>query len=201
MARRVPWAADAHAALRTDRLLGKHVRRIGEVGIVLPRDPFVALVRSVVGQQLSGRAASAIYERLVVTLGSEGVAPLSLLRTQEVALRSAGLSAAKVRTLRALAHATQNGLDFRRLRRYSEGRIVETLTQIPGIGRWTAEMFLIFALGRPDVMSAADLGLRKGLAAVYRLEELPKLKDCEPLFEPWRPYRSAACWYLWRVMR
>ena len=201
MARRVPWAADAHAALRTDRLLGKHVRRIGEVGIVLARDPFVALVRSVVGQQLSGRAASAIYERLVVTLGSEGVAPLSLLRTQEVALRSAGLSAAKVRTLRALAHATQNGLDFRRLRRYSEGRIVETLTQIPGIGRWTAEMFLIFALGRPDVMSAADLGLRKGLAAVYRLEELPKLKDCEPLFEPWRPYRSAACWYLWRVMR
>lgn len=199
MARRVPWAAEAHTALRKDRLLGKHVRRIGEVSITLPRDPFVALVRSVVGQQLSGRAANAIYERLVAALGSGGVAPDSVLSASDEALRSAGLSAAKARTLRCLASAAQDGLDFRRLRRRDDERIVEALTEIPGIGRWTAEMFLIFALGRQDVMSGGDLGLRKGLAAVYGLEELPKPRECEPLFEPWRPYRSAACWYLWRV--
>lgn len=199
MGRRVRWATDAHAALRRDRLLGAYVRRVGEVGIVLPRNPFVALVRSIVSQQLSGRAANAIYERLVATLGAGDVSAESLLRTKEQELRSVGLSAAKVRALRALAHAAESELDFRHLRRYEDERIIETLTQVPGIGRWTAEMFLIFALGRQDVMSSGDLGLRKGLAVVYGLEELPKPQECGSLFERWRPYRSAACWYLWRV--
>lgn len=200
MGRRVSWAAEAHAVLRKDRLLGKHVRRIGEVNITLPQDPFVALVRSVIGQQLSGRAAGAIYERLTLSLGAEGVTARSLALIPEPDLRAAGLSAVKSRTLRLLAGAVEEGsLDFDRLRRWSDARIVEELTRFPGIGRWTAEMFLIFALGRPDVMSCSDLGLRKGLSKVHRLDGLPQPKECEPLFAPWQPYRSAACWYLWRV--
>lgn len=200
MGKRVSWAAEAHAALRKDRLLGRHVRRIGEVSIPCFQYPFVALVRSVIGQQLSGRAANAIYERLTTTLGAGGVTSRSLARVHESDLRAAGLSAGKSRTLRLLAAAVEEGcLHFGRIRRWSDERIVEELTRFPGIGRWTAEMFLIFALGRPDVMSCSDLGLRKGLAKVYRLEGLPKPKECEPLFARWRPYRSAACWYLWRV--
>jgi DNA-3-methyladenine glycosylase II len=200
MGRRVPWSAEAYAALCKDRVLGRYVRGIGEVKITVPRDPFVALVRSVVSQQLSGRAASAIYERLTIALGAEGATSRTLARAREHDLRAAGLSAGKSRTLRLLAAAVEEKcLHFGRMRRWSDERIVEELTRFPGIGKWTAEMFLIFALGRQDVMSGSDLGLRKGLAKVYRLEGLPKPKECELLFSRWRPYRSAACWYLWRL--
>lgn len=135
-------------------MLGKHVCGVGQVDIVLPDDPFVALVRSVVGQQLSGRPARAIYERLVMTVGMAGITPGSLLRMEEDELRSVGLSAAQVRTLRSLATAAKDGLDFRDMRRRDDEHVIEALTRLPGIGRWTAEMVLIFALGRPDVMSA-----------------------------------------------
>lgn len=195
--RLVPWSQSAFVALSRDSILGKVVREHGPPKLRVYTDPFAALVATIVGQQLSGKAASSIFARLQSHVGE--IEPTRLTATKPSDLRSCGLSSAKCETIRGVAQACCNGLDFRRLRRMDDEELRSALLAMKGIGPWTVEMFMMFALGRPDVMSAGDLGLRKGLRNVYQLSDLPRPDECCEMFERWRPWRTAASWYLWRA--
>lgn len=192
------WVADAHAQLCEDKRLGKVAQLHGPPTIHVERDLFETLVHSVAGQQLSGRAAQAIITKLTARIGK--TTPENLKKETPESLRAVGLSGAKSGTILELAHAFGNGLDEKALRKMDDAEVVETLTKFKGIGPWTAEMFLMFALGRPDVMSPGDLGLRKGLQIVCKRKEMPTIKEAGPMFDGWRPYRTAASWYLWRAI-
>jgi DNA-3-methyladenine glycosylase II len=193
-----PWVEDAHAHLCDDKRLGKIAQVHGPPSIHIERDLFETLVHSVAGQQLSGKAAQSIINKLTGTIGK--ATPENLKTQTPESLRTVGLSGAKSGTILELAHAFDNGLDCKALRKMDDAEVVETLTKFKGIGPWTAEMFLMFALGRQDVMSPGDLGLRKGVQIVYKRKELPTIKEAGPLFECWKPYRTAASWYLWRAI-
>lgn len=161
---------------------------------------FAALVRSVVHQQLAGAAAAAIHRRVVAALGGT-VEPATVLATPAEALRTAGLSTAKVRTLRALAeHVTAGELTLspRRVARLSDEEVVAALSSVPGVGRWTAQMFLLFQLRRLDVWPAGDLGVRRGYGLAWG-RAVPTARELEPLGDPFRPYRSVVAWYCWRA--
>jgi DNA-3-methyladenine glycosylase II len=154
-----------------------------------------------VGQQLSTKAAGAIWERLLEVIGGGTPSPSALLAAEPEALRGAGLSWSKVAYLRDLAERVQDGeLDPERLGELTDDEVVEELTRIKGVGRWTAEMFLIFNLGRPDVLAAGDLGIRRAVQREYGMEELPDFAEMERIAEPWRPHRTLACLYLWRSL-
>ncbi|HEX3262583.1 MAG TPA: DNA-3-methyladenine glycosylase [Solirubrobacterales bacterium] len=164
-------------------------------------DPYQALARAIVGQQLSTKAARSIWERLVEILGGTFPEPSGLLAVDAESIRAAGLSRSKVNFLRDLAERVEDGrLDLKRLMELPDEDVVATLTGIKGVGPWTAEMFLIFHLGRPDVMSAGDLGIRRAVQIEYGLDELPGPTDLERIAEPWRPHRTLACLYLWRSL-
>jgi DNA-3-methyladenine glycosylase II len=164
-------------------------------------DPYEALARAIVGQQLSTKAARSIWERLVDILGGGLPTPAQLLATDPETVRSAGLSRSKVNFLRDLAERIEDGrLDLGRLADLPDEDIVATLTEIKGVGPWTAEMFLMFHLGRPDVISVGDLGIRRAVQIEYGLDDLPGPNDLERIAEPWRPHRTLACLYLWRSL-
>ena len=161
---------------------------------------FAALVRSVLYQQLAGRAAAAIHARFVAAVGGR-VTPESVLAAGPDALRGAGLSGAKATTILGLARAAADGdLDFRRLARWEDDRVVAELVRLRGIGPWTAQMFCMFTLGRLDVWPTTDYGVRKGYASAYGLGELPSPRSLDAAGEPFRPWRSVAAWYLWRAV-
>ncbi|MDQ2986111.1 MAG: DNA-3-methyladenine glycosylase [Armatimonadota bacterium] len=197
MRKPAPWVAEAHAHLCGDKRLGKIAQLHGPAAIHVERDLFETLVHSIAGQQLSGKAAQAIIRKLNESIGS--VTPYNLKKQTPESLRAVGLSGAKAGTILELSQAFGNGLDEKSLRKMDDEEVIETLTKFKGIGPWTAEMFLMFALGRQDVMSPGDLGLRKGLQIVYKRKEMPSIKEAGPLFDCWRPYRTAASWYLWRA--
>jgi DNA-3-methyladenine glycosylase II len=160
---------------------------------------FAALVRSITFQQLAGRAAAAIHGRFVDALGGE-CTPEAVLALPEPAFRAAGLSAAKAASIRDLAGRVADGtVPLGGVEALSDHEIIERLSQVRGIGRWTAEMFLIFQLRRPDVWPVDDLGVRKGYALAHRLAEVPGPRDLLALGEPYRPHRSVAAWYCWRA--
>jgi DNA-3-methyladenine glycosylase II len=166
-----------------------------------PADAYGALLRSIVGQQLSTKAARSIYGRLVDQFGGHAPTPAELLAADPELIRSAGLSRPKVAYLRSLAeHVLSGELELDRLRDLSDERISEELTAVKGLGQWTADMFLIFHLGRPDVLPVGDLGIRRAVERLYGLERLPSAPELEALGERWRPYRSAASLYLWRSL-
>jgi DNA-3-methyladenine glycosylase II len=163
-------------------------------------DPFEALARAIVGQQLSTKAARSIWERVVETLGGAAT-PEAFTSADPDTLRAAGLSNSKVAYLRDLAeHVASGELDLARLAELSDEDVIADLIEIKGIGRWTAEMFLIFHLARPDVISTGDLGIRRAAQLAYGLEELPGPTDLERIAEPWRPHRTLGCLYLWRSL-
>jgi len=163
-------------------------------------DPFLALARAIVGQQLSTKAARSIWERVVETLGEEP-SPASILAAAPEDLRGAGLSNSKVEYLTELAQSVESGgLDLARIGDRADEDVIAELIEVKGIGRWTAEMFLIFHLGRPDVVSAGDLGIRRAIQLAYGLEDLPGPTDLERIADPWRPHRTLACLYLWRSL-
>jgi len=204
---------DAQGLSEADRYLRSvdHVMRriIDERGPIDPEtdrrgsrpDPYQALARAIVGQQLSTKAARSIWERLVEILGGTFPEPSGLLAVDAEAIRAAGLSRSKVNFLRDLAERVEDGrLDLKRLMELPDEDVVATLTEIKGVGPWTAEMFLIFHLGRPDVMSAGDLGIRRAVQIEYGLDELPGPTDLERIAGPWRPHRTLACLYLWRSL-
>lgn len=189
----------ARAALAGDDAFGPWVESIGPLRMRRVTDPpFPYLVRAIVYQQLAGKAAATIHGRFVEACGGE-VTPARVGRTSDEALRAAGLSRGKLAAVRDLA-AKARQLRLHELPQLQDEAVVERLTTVRGIGPWTAQMFLIFALRRPDVWPTGDLGVRAGYARIMGLEETPREKDMEPLGEPYRPWRSAAAWYCWRAL-
>ena len=165
------------------------------------RDPYEALARAMVGQQLSTKAAASIWARLVEILGGTFPQPAGLLAADPETVRSAGLSRSKVGFLRDLAERIEDGrLDVKGLSDLADEDVIAELTEIKGVGPWTAEMFLIFHLGRPDVLSTGDLGIRRAAQIAYGLDDLPGPTDLERSAEPWRPHRTLGCLYLWRSL-
>jgi 3-methyladenine DNA glycosylase/8-oxoguanine DNA glycosylase len=163
--------------------------------------PFRALFRSIVYQQLSTKAATTILGRVVALFPGEFPTPEQVLAAPEEALRGAGLSANKLRSVRDLAEKTLAGVvpDRAALARMEDEDIVTHCTRVRGVGRWTVEMMLMFHLGRPDLLPVDDLGVRKGALRVYGLRKLPTAERLEKLAAPWRPWRSVGSWYMWRA--
>jgi 3-methyladenine DNA glycosylase/8-oxoguanine DNA glycosylase len=162
--------------------------------------PFAALVEAILYQQITGKAAATIHGRLREAVGRKHPRPPDIVGLSDAQLRSAGLSRQKIGYLRDLADQAADGLPLARLRRLADDDVVGALTGVKGIGRWTAEMFLMFRLGRPDVLPVDDYGIRKAMQRAYRKRALPKPDWMRRTAEPWRPYRSIASWYLWRSL-
>jgi DNA-3-methyladenine glycosylase II len=178
-------------------------RLIGAVGPFNPRPPaddyFSALARSIAFQQLAGRAAAAIFGRFVASLDGR-LTPEGVAAAGPDVYRAAGFSGAKETSLRSLAgHVLDGSLPLDGLEAYSDDEIVERLVAVRGIGPWTAQMFLIFQLGRPDVWPVDDFAVRKGYGTAHHLAEAPKPKQLEALGDIYRPYRTVAAWYCWRA--
>ena len=163
-----------------------------------PGDAYGALLRSIVGQQLSTKAASTIYGRMLELFGGHPPTPKQLLAADPDAIRAAGLSRPKINYLRDLAGHVQSGeLELERLADLPDEEVIEQLTAVKGIGEWSAHMFLMFHLSRPDVLPVGDQGIRNAIRAQYRLRKIPDAKRMEKIAKPWRPYRTLACLYLW----
>jgi DNA-3-methyladenine glycosylase II len=178
--------------------LAKRLRRRGEER---PDDAYGALLRAIVGQQLSTKAARTIYLRVVDIFDGTTPSPEQLLEASEADLRGAGLSGRKVEYIRDLAaHVLSGELELDRLDELGDEEAIEELVAVRGLGRWTAEMFLIFHLERPDVLSGGDLGIRKAVQIEYRLKEMPVPERVLEIGEPWRPHRSLASLYLWESL-
>jgi DNA-3-methyladenine glycosylase II len=198
----------AVAALRAaDSVLREVIDSVGVDGLGDPRagrpdDHYGALVRSIVGQQLSTRAARAIFARLTERYGGRTPTPQEVLDDDQDAMRvAAGLSHAKVRYLRSLAeHVLDGSLQLDKLDALPDEEITAELTAVKGIGRWSADVFLMFHLQRPDVLPVGDLGIRKAVMRFYELPALPGPAAIEQIAEPWRPHRSLACRFLWRAL-
>lgn len=186
-----------------DSTLGRLIKRVGPFSLPIRRmhNPFEALARNIIFQQLHGNAAAAIHQRVVALFGKKKLSPQDILDASEERLRSAGLSGAKLIALKDLAAKTLDGTvpTLARLRRMDDEEIIEHLIQVRGIGRWTVEMLLIFRLGRPDVWPVGDYAVRKGFSLIYGSDEMPKPKELIQYGERWRPFRSVVSWYLWRA--
>lgn len=185
----------------SDRVLRKAIDRVGPFTLRLQRDRFGTLVRAIISQQISTAAAKTIRERLVALIAPEKISPASLAELDVEQMRTVGVSNQKARYLSDLAGKCLDGsLRLNHLGRLGDEQVIEQLTQVKGIGRWTAEMFLIFSLGRPDVLPCDDLGIRSAIRNLYRLDDLPDKPTCHEIAAPWRPYASVACWYCWRSL-
>jgi DNA-3-methyladenine glycosylase II len=186
---------------RRDAVLKRLIRLVGPCTLRHDPDGFSVLVRAIISQQISSKAALAIGGRLKQLLSPAEISPLTLLQASDAGLRGAGLSAGKVRSLRDLATKVHSGeVPLAEFPKLTDEEVIARLVPVRGIGRWTAEMFLIFSLGRLDVLPVADYGLRAGIRRAYALEELPDKAQLLELAEPWRPYRSVATWYFWRSL-
>jgi 3-methyladenine DNA glycosylase/8-oxoguanine DNA glycosylase len=200
----VDWDTAAGELAARDPALGNLIERIG--GHQFPpggrESPFEALCRSITSQQLSGKAAATIFGRFRALYPGDGFpVPEAVLDTPHADMRAAGLSEAKARAIRDLAgHATRGTIpSIDELRRMPAEEVIERLTVVRGVGRWTVEMLLLFRLGHPDVLPVHDLVIRKGIARLMRRRELPDPEQAIRRGERWRPYRSVASWYLWRA--
>lgn len=196
-------AADAHLA-RSDAVMADLVARLGPIippEVTVPPDMFGSLIMAIVRQQLAAGAATAIYDRLLHYFGDRVPAPEALLSAGPQLRTTVGLSHAKDRTMRALAQRISSGeLDLDRLPSLSDEEVARALTSVTGIGAWTAGVFLMFRLKRPDILLAGDLGIRRAAQLAYRLDELPRPKALEAIAAPWRPYRTRGCHYLWAFL-
>jgi 3-methyladenine DNA glycosylase/8-oxoguanine DNA glycosylase len=203
MATRRILAEAADELARRDRALRKIVRDVGPPDLRRGRprrEHFAELARAILYQQLAGSAARAITARFDALFEDNQPTPDAVLAMRVNTLRKAGLSGAKAASIRDLADKTLAGdVDLHRIARRSDDEVVRELTQVRGIGRWTAEMFLMFQLGRLDVWPVDDYGVRKGYARIYSLPDLLAAQEMEPRGEKYRPYRSVAAWYCWRA--
>ena len=185
--------------LGQDPVLGPWVQQVGRASLRRVTDGhFPYLVRSIVYQQLAGKAAATIHGRFVDAVGGR-VSPRSIGKASDEALRGAGLSRGKLAAIRDLSDKSRR-LRLNELEYLPDDEVLERLISVRGIGPWTAQMFLMFALRRPDVWPIGDLGVRAGYAKLHGLAETPTEKEMLPLGEPYRPWRSAAAWYMWRVL-
>lgn len=186
--------------LRKDRKLAKIIDRVGEFNLSLTKNPYQSLVEAIITQQLSGKAADSISTRFRAIYG-RFPKPADVMETSDAKLRKAGLSYMKVSYIKDLSKKVESKeIRLACMKNLTDEEIIVQLTQVKGIGRWTAEMFLIFSLGRLDVLPVGDLGLKKGIQRLYSLEELPEKEQMERIAEKWKPYRSVATWYLWRSL-
>ena len=192
-----------HTALRhlrrRDAVLRDVIRQVGRFEMKLERNRFRALLRSIIAQQISGSAARSIWRRLVQSVqpGPPTAEKIAALSTAE--LRAAGVSPQKAGYAQDLAARTCDGrLRLARLNRLSDEDVIAELVQVKGIGEWTAHMFLMFSLGRPDVLAHGDLGVRTAIRELYGLSDLPDRETTRTIAEPWRPFATVACWYCWR---
>jgi len=194
---------EALAHLRaTDAALGALIERVGAYDAPRRSDPYAALVRAILFQQLAGAAATAIQRRFFALYSSEDrpPAPPQMLETSDEQFRSAGVSRQKAGYLRDLAaHVADGRLDLQALPSLSDAEVIENVTAVKGLGEWSAHMFLMFHLGRPDVLPTGDLGVRHGMRITYGLPELPTPKEALAIGAPWAPYRSVGSWYMWRA--
>ncbi|HVF56786.1 MAG TPA: DNA-3-methyladenine glycosylase [Pyrinomonadaceae bacterium] len=201
------FSYDPAEALRhlssADTTLGRLIEHLGPFNMEIRhiQNPFEALARNIIYQQLHGNAAAAIHKRVLALFGKNKLRPQDILGASDESLRGAGLSGAKLVALKDLAAKTLDGTvpTLARMRRMDDEEIVGHLTQVRGIGRWTAEMLLIFRLGRPDVLPVGDFAVRKGFSLLYGTDEMPKPKELIHYGERWRPFRSVASWYMWRA--
>jgi DNA-3-methyladenine glycosylase II len=201
-----PASAHLRAA---DPLLAQLIDRLGALPAPVraaarptPGEHYAGLVRTIVGQQLSTRAAQTIWLRLLAQFDDRPPLPEEILAADPEALRAAaGLSRAKTTYLRSLAeHVLDGSLELERLEQLDDEAVIAELVAVKGIGEWSAHMFLMFQLERPDVLAPGDLGIRRGIQISYGLEALPTPAEVITIAEPWRPYRTAACRYLWRAI-
>ena len=184
---------------RRDPVIGSLMRKHGACGLADAQhtDPFHALLRAIVSQQLSTKAAATIAARFDGLYGGPPT-PAQVMATSDDQLRAVGFSGQKISYVRDLCHRITDGvLPLAALDVMSDEEVIETLTQVKGIGRWTAEMFLMFRLHRPDVLPVGDLGIVKAVQKAYGLRKVPTPERLTRIGEAWRPYRSIACWYLW----
>jgi len=186
----------------SDKIISSLIEKHGPCTINPSLDkPFHYIANSIVSQQLSAHAARSIKSRLLNLFGDSYFTPDRFLKTPPEKLRSTGLSQAKSKYIIGIATALEEGsLKFPDIMNCADEDVISRLTVFSGVGRWTAEMFLIFGLGRPDVLSVNDAGLRRGFKIAYQLQDLPSDSAMLALSEPWRPYRSVASWYLWRTL-
>jgi DNA-3-methyladenine glycosylase II len=186
---------------KADPVLGGIIARVGPYAIQYHEPTFHTLVRSIVYQQLTGKVAKTIFGRLTGAARTDPLTPESILRLRPARMRSLGLSGQKLDYIRGLARMTRDGVvNFEACRTFDDDAVIGHLTQVKGVGVWTAHMFLIFALRRPDVLPTGDLGVRVAIKKAYGLEDLPKPAEMERIARPWRPYCSVASWYLWRSL-
>jgi len=194
---------EALAHLRgADAKLAAVIDRVGEYDAPRRSDPYAALVRAILFQQLAGAAANAIQKRFFALYGSEGQppSPPQLLETTDEQFRGAGISRQKTGYLRDLAaHVADGRLALSELPSLSDEEVIQHVTAVKGLGEWSAHMFLMFHLGRPDVLPVGDLGVRHGMRITYGLAELPTPKEALVIGEPWAPFRSVGSWYMWRA--
>jgi DNA-3-methyladenine glycosylase II len=199
------YARARRLLMRRDPVLGTVIKQIGPCGLAdrQRKDHLTALVGSIVSQQLSTKAASTIFGRLLALFpDGELLSPAGIDRQQEAALRGVGLSGQKVGYLRDLCARIDDGrLNLDELDTLPDEDVVVRLTSVKGFGRWTAQMFLMFRLHRPDVLPVGDLGIVNATQRLYRLRKKPDEKRLTKIGEAWRPYRSVACWYLWQSLK
>ncbi len=193
------------ALSRADRRLGRLIERVGPFTLKMRAgvSPFQALVRAIIYQQLSGKAAGTIYSRVLALFpGGRFPRPEQVLKTPDDAMRAAGMSRAKVAAVKDLALKTLEGVvpPRRKLNPMDDDEIISQLIQVRGVGEWTVQMMLIFQLGRPDVLPVNDLGVRKGFMLTYDMEDMPSPFEVREYGQRWRPYCSVASWYLWRAV-
>ncbi len=193
------WSRGMRHLRKNDPVLANIINGLGPYEFRLDDDHYEALVGSIIFQQLAGAAARAILNRFKQIYNGKIPRPRQYLDTEEKYLRASGLSPQKIRYIRDLSERVENGtLDLKQLSHLPSEEVVKELDEVKGIGRWTAEMFLIFVLGRTDVLPVDDLGLRKAAQKTYRLRNLPSRERFEQLSKNWHPYCSIATLYLWR---
>ena len=188
--------------LKKDPKLARIIKVVGKYQITTTSNHYESLVEAIITQQLAGSAAKAISKRFRSLYGKKFPKPADVLETSDSKLRKTGLSGMKVKYIKDLSKNIESKkLKLRSLYKLSDDEIIEQLTQVKGIGRWTAEMFLIFSLGRMDVLPVGDLGLKKGVQLLNSSAKLPTPDEIEELAEKWRPYRTVATWYLWKSLQ
>lgn len=196
------YARARRLLLRRDPVLAALIRKHGPCGLAAAQrsDHFTALVRAITGQQLSTKAAATIFARLAALM-PDGVTPPSLSALSDEQMRGVGMSRQKAAYFRDLCEKVQSGaLPLDSLDAMTDDEVIASLTAVKGIGRWSAEMFLMFRLHRPDVLPVGDLGIVNAVKSVYRLRKTPSADRIRKIGESWRPYRSVASWYLWRSL-
>ena len=187
---------------KADPQLAGVIKTVGKYSIKIRTNAFQSLVESIIYQQLAGSAANIIYTRFIKHYNNVLPKPMQIISTSDIELKSKiGLSSNKVQYLKDLSTKVEQGkINLELLSTMSDEEVIAELTLVKGIGRWTAEMFLIFCLGRPDILPVTDLGIRKAVHKLYSLPELPKPAELLAISQPWRPHRTVASWYLWKSL-